>query len=161
MRQSTFDPEKTIVVTAFAASGLAATRMLAEAALERAVKQDVAGARAAIEDASVLIDVIEDPVEAARVLVVLGEALLALRDARAARACFEGAFTTLLSAPDRADCARAVLGIARALQLTGDRRARDAFGYAGLLQTEAEDTTIESGSTIRTTKQPAASPCGT
>src|SRR5688572_2066894 len=43
MRQSTFDPEKTVEVTAFAASGLAATRMLAEAALERAVKQDVTG----------------------------------------------------------------------------------------------------------------------
>jgi hypothetical protein len=138
MRQSTFDPEKTIVVTAFAASGLAATRMLAEVALERAVKQDIAGARAALEDAEVLIDVIEDPLEAARVRVVLGEALLALRDADAARSCFEGAFMPLLSARDRGDCARAVLGIARALQLKGDARARDAFDYAGLLQAEAE-----------------------
>ena len=143
MRHSTFDPDKTVVVTAFAASGLAATRMLAEVALERAVKQDVSGARAAIEDASVLIDVIEDPLEAARVHVVLGEALLALRDARAARACFEGAFMTLLSAQDRAACARAVLGIARALQLMGDPRARDAFDYAGLLQAEAEARGLE------------------
>lgn len=137
MRQSTFDPEKTIVVTAFAASGLAATRMLAEVALERAVKQDVAGARAAIEDAAVLLDVIEDPVEGARVRVVLGEAVLALRDADAARAYFERAFMVLLAAQDRSTCARAVLGIARALQLMGDARARDAFDYAGLLQAEA------------------------
>lgn len=142
MRQSTFDPDKTIVVTAFAASGLAATRMLAEVALERAVKQDISGARAAIEDASVLLDIIEDPMEAARVRVVLGEAFLALRDAEAARACFEGAFMTLLSAQDRATCARAVLGIARALRLTGDARARDAFHYAGLLQAEAEQAAV-------------------
>lgn len=137
MRQSTFDPEKTIVVTAFAASGLAATRMLAEVALERAVKQDVAGARAALEDAEVLIDVIEDPLECARVKVVCGEALLALRDADGAKACFEGAFMPLLSAHDRAGCARAVLGIARALQQMGDVRSRDAFDYAHLLQAEA------------------------
>jgi hypothetical protein len=142
MRQSTFDPEKTIVVTAFAASGLAATSMLAEVALERAVKQDVSGARAALEDAAVLIDVIEDPLEGARVRVVLGEALLALRDAEPARACFEAAFMALLSAQDHAGCARAVLGIARALQLQGDARARDAFDYAGLLQAEAEQTAV-------------------
>lgn len=143
MRQSTFDPEKTIVVTAFAASGLAATRMLAEVALERAVKQDVAGARAALEDAQVLIDVIEDPLERARVGVVLGEALLALRDADPARACFESAFMALLAAQDHAGCARAVLGIARALQLQGDARARDAFDYAGLLQAEADQSLVK------------------
>jgi hypothetical protein len=137
MRQSTYDPEKTIVVTAFAASGLAATRLLAEVALERAVKQDVSGARSAIEDAEVLLDVIEDPLEAARVKIVLGEALLALRDAQPARACFEGAFMALLAAQDHGGCARAVLGIARALQSIGDARARDAFEYAGLLQAEA------------------------
>ena len=142
MRQSTFDPEKTIVVTAFAASGLAATRMLAEVALERAVKQDINGARAALEDAQVLIDVIEDPVERARVGIVLGEALLALRDAEPARACFEGAFMALLSAQDHGGCARAVLGIARALQQQGDARARDAFEYAHLLQAEAEEASV-------------------
>jgi len=137
MRQSTFDPEKTIEVTAFAASGLAASRMLAELALERAVKRDVAGARAAIEDADMLIDVLDDTLESARVSVVLGEALLALRDAGAAKERFENAFMTLLWARDRATSARAVLGIARALQLSGDQRARDVFTYAGLLQAEA------------------------
>lgn len=137
MRQSTVDPEKTAEVTAFAASGLAAARMLAELALERAVKQDVNGARSAIEDAEILVDVIEDRLELARVSVVLGEALLALRDSNAARACFEASFMTLLSAQDHAGCARAVLGIARALQLAGDIRARDAFDYAGLLQEQA------------------------
>ena len=143
MRQSTFDPEKTIVVTAFAASGLAATRMLTEVALERAVKQDVAGAHAALADAEVLIDVIEDPLESARVRVVFGEALLALRDAERARACFEGAFMALLAGLDRTTCARAVLGIARALQQMGDARARDAFEYAHLLQAEAAEPRIK------------------
>jgi hypothetical protein len=136
MRQSTIDPEKTVVVAPFAASGLAATRMLAELAVERAVKRDVAGALAAIEDASVLIDVIEDQLEIARVNVVLGEAYLALRNADEAKRCFEAGFMFLLSAQDHEGCARAVLGIARALQLVGDSRARDAFQYAGLLQAE-------------------------
>src|SRR5205085_12389467 len=102
MRQSTYDPEKTIVITAFTASGLAATRMLAELALERAVKQDVGGARGAVEDADTLLDLLEDPLEIARVNVVLGEAMLALRDAMDARKRFEKAFMTLLAAYDRA-----------------------------------------------------------
>lgn len=133
MRQSTFDPDKTVVVTAFAATGLAATRMLSELALERAVKRDVAGARAAIEDALVLVEVIEDPIEAARVEVVIGEALLALPDPKEAHARFERAFSKLLLAGEHASSARAVLGIARALQLMGDDRARTAFDYAHVL----------------------------
>lgn len=141
MRQSTFDPEKTIVITAFTASGLAATRMLAELALERAVKQDIGGARGAIEDADTLLDLVDDPLEIARVDVVLGEAFLALRDATEARTRFEKAFMPLLAASDRANAARAVLGIARALQIAGDQRSRDVFEYANLLQAEVRAAT--------------------
>ena len=136
MRGQTYsDPDATVPSSAFALSAVAAARMLAERAMTCAVAQDVASARAAIEDATVILDGVGDDSESARVAVLLGEALLAVRDARAAHEQFERAFVRLL-VHDREACARSVLGIARALQMLGDTRSKHAFEYAGYLQRE-------------------------
>ena len=126
--------DETRRITAFPSSAIESARALAGAAIERAVQGDAAGAQAALEGVSVVLEAMsDDDVEAARVNILVGEALLALREPEKARERFERAFLLLLANEQRAESARAVLGVARALQMLGDARSRNAFEYAEIL----------------------------
>ena len=131
-RYESGDPDATQPIDALRPA-LAVARGLAEVAIERAVQRDAVAARAAIDDVSVVLANAADDAEAARVRILVGEALLALREPALARERFERSFLPLLANDDRAGSARAVLGVARALQMLGDAGARDAFAYAELL----------------------------
>lgn len=155
-RSTSIDADDTVRTSAFASSARATARLLAGMAIDRAVRRDEAGARAAIDDASLVLETIDDPVEAARISILVGEALLALRDATAARERFERSFVALLAGGDRVEAARAVLGVARSLQLLGDARSRSAFEYAGLLRDGAGVQQRESSESSRSSR--ASSP---
>jgi tetratricopeptide (TPR) repeat protein len=125
--------------TPFRDRAVDSARALAELAIERATHRDPQTARNAVEDALLLLDAADDPAAAARIWILLGDALLVLSEARRAQERFEAAFVVLDAQKDVADRARALYGTARALQMLGDASARTAYEEAGDLYEDLGD----------------------
>lgn len=143
MQENAFELDDTERATPFHARALDGARALAELALERAGHRDHETARDAITDALLVLDAADDPPGAARVWILIGEALLALYDAPRARERFAAALVVLDRTTDLAACARALLGIARALSMLGDPAARTAYEDAGHLYEDlGDDATV-------------------
>ena len=135
--------EDTERATPFQARAIDAARALAELALERAVHRDHETARNAIADALVVLDAADDPSSAARIWIVLGEALLSLYEARRAQERFAAALVVLDPTDDVAGRARALLGIGRALHMLADPAARTAYEQAGdLFEDIGDEATV-------------------
>lgn len=135
----TFDPDDTEPSTPFRTKAIDCARALAEVALERAKDRDFETARSSVGDALLVLDAADDPRAAARVWILLGEALVELHEARRAQERFEAALVVLGPTEDVAGRARALLGTARSLQMLGDPAARAAYEEAGDLYEDIGD----------------------
>lgn len=114
-------------------------RLFAELAQEHVTLGEMGDARAAAEDALLILDTITDPQSLAEVSLVLGETLLALHEAHRAKERFVASMPAFDLHGDATRAARARLGVARAMRMLGDPAARPMFEDAGTLFEELGD----------------------